>query len=385
MEGTLSALAPWVRVVVGSLSFGASFFAAWIALIWWQQHRKIFHLLVSSVLSIAGLLLLLATYSYHYGWIGALMACVAIGISLYFIGRLQPSLRRFLIAGTCMTLVVSISIPLLLMWSTQQQSYQQLNNRLSIALQSLDSTQKKLGKTADDISANTSILTTLSGGFTAQNQADLRHLLVVNQLNQLTVTDPSGLVVARAQSITRNDNLVSTNPWFINALQGDTVSGTALSEKSEPSIVVVTPIMKNGAIIGGLLISQSMSQVLSTTNLSSFAIATTNGVTSFTSANQSEITVFDSATLENALAPYTAATIADESTFQFHITANDFHYRVVGISKTTLTPGQVISFSTLDPDQNNHPQPLTLALLSLLLGCTVSLGSLFLYKKLSHG
>ena len=377
-------LITWARILIGGLSLGSALLASWIALGWWWQKRKIFFLLVSILLACAGFLIMLATYRFNTAWAGALVFCLAVGGVLSLIGTMHASLRVMLVSGAVGILLLSLSIPLLLVWTTEQQSYTHLHDQLVTAEGAIANAQLSLQKTATQLTDNASIGSTASNGVNEQYTADLNQLLISKQLNQLIITDKDGTVRTRAGDTAYNDSLVSTSPWFISALQGNSLNGITLTPSGEPSIVAIAPILKQGALMGGLLISQPLSKILTSTSLSSFAVATSHGVMSSSTASAAETSVYTTATVDTLVEQYATPNSTDENFFQFHVTTGSNRYRIVGVSKTTLNAGEPIVIITLDPDQNQHPAPLVLVLIAFLGSSILGALTAFGLKKIWH-
>lgn len=325
---------------------------------------------------------LLMTYRYEWGWIAILVLIGIVKLTLFWVVKNKPELRVQILSGAVAALIIGIALPTLLIWNTQSQSYEHLKNQVSQLTSHIVATGSDVKTIGETLMANPTLLKIAREGITVELQADLQHLMVSNQFSLLTVTSPRGLVQGRAHATTHHDNLVTSYPWFISALRGDTITGTAYGEDGVPHIVVGMPLLEDGVIVGGIMIGKSLESVIKSDPTGhSFAVATLNGITSFTSKTPTEVRIFQSAALDEALQERLTASKYENTYFQMYVTSEEERYRVVGNSFGTLIPTQSLALITLDPDQAKQPTPWMIAGLTTLASLLIAGGLFWLLRK----
>jgi hypothetical protein len=384
MGGSFNALIPWLRILLGSVTACLFFGLSWLTVLWWRNHRKPFYGALSVLLAMAGVLSALIIHRYHTGWLALIGFCLLLCAASWALWKLQPSLRIPIAQIFLATVCIGIALPSALIWGTHRQSYASLLGQVHGINDTLTTAKTQLAEKAERLSAEQVIKDSIQGGLTAERMTDLQHLALANDLQSLIITDTSGRIIARAEGAEAHDSILEYYPWYITVLAGDSLHGISYGEHGGPLVVAAQPLTFDGAHLGGLLIGQDIGALLAAQKSgTALAVATSHGVTSFASHNQTEIQLFNAAAVDEALRTELATASREPRDFEFRSQLGQDTYRFVGMSESTLTPGQPIAFVTLDPDQTKRLSPILLGFACLLL--TVILGALLpLLKRKGH-
>jgi hypothetical protein len=249
----LLAVATSLSCTAAALSF------AWLSLAWWSHRKTSLLIALACFLVVFAGVLQLAAFSYpERAWY--LLATLPLPVVSWHwlrVTRLGKAVNSIFIGGIALVVLVPLGV-VASTYLRQSQSQSAAEASITLYQQALSIQVTKLAQIAaaeaDRAELRTSCTdTTQAAGVRGQL---LRNRLAEVQSGSYTLTDSSGLVLARAHTTTSGDQYDLRAPWHRQVQSGKAITGVGYGEAGQLAIIAAEPIKQKGLTVCTLVLTQ---------------------------------------------------------------------------------------------------------------------------------
>lgn len=372
MGALLATIQDWLLTPLTILAGSCLLFLAWASLSFFERRRQLFHLLLGTLLVIATVIVILASFTYKAGWVFAIATLIVAGWVIVHLFQIEFLNRRLLTKAGIVTLACALTFAGILTHQAYRQSSFKVDDRLRSAANSLVVEEETARAHTHEIARDEIIRKSAKDGVQPSLINQMQRLMLQNNLQSLTLVNQAGIVIARAHNPQKSgDSVLSYAPWIISTLKGDEVSGKIYDEQGNPAIMVASAVTVESVPFGALMATVAIDKHVAESIRSQFpgglAIGTPSGVSSYSTGSDIEKDLYGSSALDDLVRQSLTPASRMPQTLEYHLTYNGLQYLVQGQVLSTLVEGQTVAMLALETEVPPIANPLLATLFAGLL------------------